>query len=58
MPSSKNPSAPTLTFTRGRRLYQIAPAYTGEGYVGFCDGRMVVMASDRAQVARALVMQP
>jgi hypothetical protein len=46
-----------IRFTRGRRLYQIAPAYLeGEtGWIGLCDGRVVARAPERAAVAKALI---
>jgi hypothetical protein len=44
-----------LTFARGRRFFQIAPAYVGNGYVGVCDGRIITSGLDPAVVARALI---
>jgi len=45
-----------LRFTRGRRLYQIARAYSGEeGFIGIIDGRIVARATQAAAVARALI---
>jgi len=45
-----------ITFVRGRRLYQIAPDRSGEaGYVGYCDGRVLARAADKAAVARVLI---
>lgn len=45
-----------LRFWRGRRLYQIAPAYEGSGFIGICDGRVIATAPDRPAVMRALLM--
>ena len=55
-PSRREP----IRFTRGRRFYQIALAYAeGEtGWIGLCDGRVVVRAPERAEVARALISGP
>ena len=44
-----------LRFWRGDRLYQIAPAHGGEGYVGVCNGRVVATAPDPASVMRAVI---
>lgn len=44
-----------LCFMRGRRLYQIANAREGEGFIGICDGRVVVHDANRANVARSLI---
>lgn len=46
----------SIRFWQGQRLFQVAPAYEGDGYVGLCDGRIVAKAPDRASVARALIM--
>jgi hypothetical protein len=46
----------TLHFWRGERLYQVAPAYSGEGFIGISAGRIVATAPDRAGVARALIL--
>lgn len=45
-----------LQFWRGDRLYQIAPALEGDGFIGLCNGRVIAKAPDRPAVARALVM--
>jgi hypothetical protein len=44
-----------LSFMRGARLYQIARARDGAGYVGFRDGRIVASGAERADVARVLI---
>ncbi|MBG7615335.1 hypothetical protein IWC96_08570 [Brevundimonas sp. BAL450] len=45
-----------IQFWRGRHLYQIAPARTGDGFIGLCNGRTVATAKDGAAVMRALIM--
>lgn len=45
-----------IRFWQGQRLFQVAQAYEGEGFIGLCDGRIVAKAPDRAGVARALIM--
>lgn len=45
-----------LVFWRGHRLYQIAPAREGDGFVGLRDGRMIATAPDRPAVMRAMLM--
>jgi len=48
--------ASPITFMRGLRLYQIAPAVPGsDGYLGFCYGRILVRGGEKATVARALI---
>jgi hypothetical protein len=45
-----------ISFSRGRHLFQIAPAPAGEfGFVGYRDGRLVARASERREVARTLM---
>ena len=46
-----------IRFTRGGRAYVIAPAYAANeaGYIGICDGRIVVSALKAADVARSLI---
>lgn len=44
-----------IRFTRGRRFYEVAHAYDGEGFIGLCDGRIIATAPDRAAVARAMI---
>jgi len=44
-----------LRFWRGDRLYQIAPAKEGVGYVGICNGRVIATAPDQASVMRTVV---
>lgn len=44
-----------IRFTRGRRFYEVAHAYDGEGSIGLCDGRIIATAQDRAAVARAMI---
>lgn len=45
-----------IRFTRGRRLFQIAPAYSGDGgFIGICDGRVLARAHDPAAVAFELI---
>jgi hypothetical protein len=46
-----------IVFARGRKLFQIARAYDAEGFVGVCDGRVVARASNKAAVARALIVR-
>jgi hypothetical protein len=43
-----------IAFWRG--LFQVAAALTGGGFVGYCNGRVVAWASDRASVIRALIL--
>lgn len=45
-----------IRFTRGRRFYEVAHAYEGEGYIGLCDGRVIATAPDTASVTRAMIM--
>lgn len=45
-----------LRFWRGQRLYQIAPARDGSGFIGLCDGRIVATAPDRPSVLRIILM--
>ena len=45
-----------IRFTRGRRFYEVAHAYDGEGFIGLCDGRVIATAPDPASVARAIIM--
>lgn len=46
-----------LVFLRGRHMLQIAAAYeeTEQGFIGICDGRIVVRDADASVVARALI---
>ena len=45
-----------IRFARGRRLYLIARAYTGEdGFIGIIGGRIVARGTQAAAVARALI---
>lgn len=44
-----------IRFTRGRRFYEVAHAYNGQGYIGLCDGRVIATAPDPAAVARAMI---
>ena len=44
-----------ITFMRGRRLYQIAKAREGSGFVGYRDGRQIVRGAEKAEVARTLI---
>jgi hypothetical protein len=44
-----------LLFVRGGQMYQITPNYAGCGYIGFCNGRILATALDRAEVARKLI---
>lgn len=46
----------SIQFWRGKSLYQVGPAYRGEGFIGLCNGRIVATAPDRAGVMRALIM--
>lgn len=46
----------TFAFWRGSHLHHIAPAPTGTGFIGLCDGRIVATAPDRASVMRALIL--
>ena len=46
-----------LIFTRGRRMYQIAPAYAdGQGFVGVCNGRIIATADSPELVVRAILL--
>ena len=45
-----------LRFWRGNRLYQVAPAHSGDGFIGICGGRIAATAPDRAGVVRALIL--
>ncbi|WP_438853060.1 hypothetical protein [Brevundimonas nasdae] len=45
-----------IQFWRGRDLYQIAPAYEGNGFIGLRSGRVVATAPDTAGVMRALIL--
>ncbi|MET3526485.1 hypothetical protein ABID41_001580 [Phenylobacterium koreense] len=52
-----SPRRTPLRFTRGGRVYIIAPA-TGAndtGYMGLCDGQVVARGEDRAFVMRELI---
>jgi hypothetical protein len=40
---------------RGPRLYQIAKAPEGDGYVGYRDGRLIANGAEKADVARTLM---
>lgn len=42
---------------RGGQLYQITQAPDGQGYIGYCDGRVVSRGSARGEVARDLLVQ-
>jgi hypothetical protein len=44
-----------ISFMRGRRLYQIAPAREGQGYVGLRDGRIVTTGDKKADVAKTWI---
>lgn len=44
-----------IRFMRGRRFYEVAHAYDGEGFIGLCDGRVIATAPDPAAVARAMI---
>ena len=46
-----------VAFMRGGQLYQIALAPDGQGYIGYCDGRVVSRGSVRSEVARGLLVQ-
>ncbi|MDO9587615.1 MAG: hypothetical protein Q7J13_06740 [Brevundimonas sp.] len=45
-----------VRFWCGDRLYQVAPADSGMGFIGVCAGRIVATAPDPAGVARALIL--
>lgn len=45
-----------MRFWRGQRLYQIAPAYEGSGFIGLCNGRVVATAPDQPSVMRIILM--
>ena len=46
-----------ISFTRGRRLYEMAHAHTGEGdYIGIYDGRLGARAPEAEAAARALIV--
>lgn len=47
--------AGAIRFTRGRKFYEVAHAYDGQGYIGLCDGRVIATATDPAAVARAMI---
>lgn len=44
-----------VAFMRGGRLFQIAKAPDGQGYIGYRDGRVVGRAAERGEVARYLL---
>lgn len=46
----------SMRFWRGQRLYQIAPAHEGSGFIGICNGRVVATAPDRPSVMRIILM--
>jgi hypothetical protein len=46
----------SIAFWQGRRLYQVAPAREGAGFIGLCNGRVVATAPDRASVVRAVIL--
>lgn len=48
--------AEPIRFWRGKRLYQIARMFEGDGYMGLCDGRVIATAPDQPAVMRAIVM--
>lgn len=45
-----------ITFRRGQRRYQIAPAREGSGFIGLCNGRVVATAPDQPSVMRIILM--
>lgn len=45
-----------LSFWHGQRFYQVALAPNGDGYIGYCNGRVVAKAPDAPTVVRALVL--
>lgn len=47
--------AGAIRFTRGRKFYEVAHAYEGDGFIGLCDGRVIATAAEPAAVARALI---
>ena len=47
--------AGAIRFTRGRKFYEVAHAYDGQGFIGLCDGRVIATATDPAAVARAMI---
>jgi hypothetical protein len=58
--ANDHPPAPSrrqrpLAFTRGGRLFRIAAAPASDGYLGYCDGRIVASGADRAQVTAILI---
>ena len=44
-----------IAFMRGGRLYQIARAREGLGYVGYRDGRLVASGAEKADVVKVLL---
>jgi hypothetical protein len=44
-----------IVFSRGRNLFQIAPAYDADGFVGVCDGQIVARAASKTEIMKALI---
>lgn len=47
--------AGAIRFTRGRKFYEVAHAYDGDGFIGLCDGRVIATAAEPAAVARVMI---